>query len=437
MMEWEKSSQCNSWMFTPDYLQECRKRANHEAHNSWKRAHIEAGASSPNNNQPPGADHVDTDTTEKPKKKKNIILKPYLVQHFASNYKQRRDQNPNEALPTNPLSSENNNSSPTDIDSHFLTTQEEQHLLQFYAGMLPSIIGPNASSRRLFSKDPKVTATANVFYRRFFCSNSIVHHDPKCILLASAFLASKVEESMVHVQSLEDATVSLNLGKVSSGLILEAELQLVEGLHFELLCSHPYKALIALWEDLRTCLKGDAHSKLAYMEVGTSERISSSNISSGDLKPIYDQARQIVEDVSLSDIPLLFSSGHIALGAMMLANQMLLEDTTKFTPTIDFGKYLHHRFETSKRYSYSSIEALYQTLQTKVLPILKECKVPGGIYGCGNYPVNTETLKEIHKKLKAIRVWGKGGQDGKKKKKKKKRSLEGEVESSEKKRKLE
>ena len=405
MFDWELSSHLNSWMFTPELLRECRLRSNQEAKNAME------------------SSKKKSDTGEESKSKL-----PYPVQHFSSGYQVRRAKNGIvESQPSNKKDDENfdDGESSQDESMKFLQPEEEQQLIQFYSGMLPSIIGPTAHSRRL-QKDQKVPATANLFFRRFFLSNSITMYDPKSILLASAFLASKVEEGMVHVQSLEDATRNMGLGVVLVKDILESELHLVTGLNFELMCSHPYKALIALWEDLRTFLKSDKGKQFATIDTGTEEIIP---ITSGDLKPIYDEARRIIDDVCISDVPLLFSAGQIALGAMMTANEeLLVNKKQKYVPKINFRGYIHHRFEGGKQYNENKISTLTKSLET-LMPILKDLKTPGGKYGCGNYPVDTDILKGIHKKLKKCRVWGSSGDkdgDGKKKKKKRKKNGQGE-----------
>lgn len=444
MLDWEKSSHLNSWMFTPEFLNECRIRANEEAKISLKKslsAKTKTAATESTEMSAPSSDgavKMEIDVNEEGKlqpsdSSKPSTVSPYPVQHFASGYKSRRLKNgPQANLPSNKEISDGEENQKDD-SFPFLTPEEEQQLIQFYSGILPSIIGPTAQSRRL-QKDPKVPATANLFFRRFFLSNSVTMYDPKCILLASAFLASKVEEGMVHVQSLEDATRNMGLGVVPVQDILDSELDLVNGLNFELMCSHPYKALIALWEDLRTFLKSDKGRKYASIDAGTEKVIT---ITSGDLKPIYDEARRLIDDVCVSDIPLLFSSGQIGLGVMMVANEELrVSQKQKYVPKINFMGYIHHRFEGGKQYNQDKIEALRRTLED-LIPILKDMKTPGGKYGCGNYPVDTNILKGVHKKLKKCRVWGStsGGEkdgDGKKKKKKKRKSLDGDDKSKKK-----
>ena len=80
----------------------------------------------------------------------------------------------------------------------FLSPEEEGRLVDFYAAKLPSLIGPLAQVPRL-RREIKVSATAALLYRRFYLSNSVMLYDPKAIMVASAFLASKVEDAMSPV----------------------------------------------------------------------------------------------------------------------------------------------------------------------------------------------------------------------------------------------
>jgi cyclin H len=92
----------------------------------------------------------------------------------------------------------------------FLTVIEEQALIRFYASKIFSLVGPNALVPRL-QKDIKVASTAAILFRKFFLSNSVLMYDPKAIMVAAVFLASKVEDSTVDVSAcyiINDHTVS-------------------------------------------------------------------------------------------------------------------------------------------------------------------------------------------------------------------------------------
>eukprot|EP00804_Cyclotella_cryptica_P005094 CCRYP_011555-RB/>CCRYP_011555-RB protein AED:0.35 eAED:0.35 QI:0/0/0/1/0/0/2/0/217 len=120
---------------------------------------------------------------------------------------------------------------------------------------IPNLIGPRATLPRCV-RAPKVAATACLLFKRFYLSNSVMMYDPKCMSVAAAFLASKVEDCMLDVRYLELATKEMN-APVGMDDILKAEVQLLKGCDFDLLMFHPYKTVLACTEDLRVYLKSD------------------------------------------------------------------------------------------------------------------------------------------------------------------------------------
>jgi cyclin H len=286
----------------------------------------------------------------------------------------------------------------------YLTAAEEAVLVSFYVSKLPALIGPVAEVRKLRCES-KVLATAAALYRRFFLSNSVMLFDPKVVMVAAAFLGSKVEDAMVHVRYLEEGTAAMNAA-VSTQDIVTAEVALLAGIHFHLLCFHPYKAVLALTEDLRTFLKTAAGKKLLPEH--------EHQLTGQDLKPMYDAARGILEDVVVSDIPLLFSPGQIGLAALAVAQEARDDDGR---PQIDLLAYLEARFPHEHA---DWMPSTFQTLTT----MLRQLK--DGQHGCGNYNAPLAELKGIHKKLKKVRAWGE-----KKKSKKRSKPADGDADETE------
>jgi len=228
-------------------------------------------------------------------------------------------------------------------------------------------------------------------------------HDPKAVMVAAAFLASKAEDSTADIRYLEEGCNRMN-APVSQAEIIPAEIALLNGINFDVLCFHPYKPVLALTEDLRTYLKSAAGRKL----VQTTD--ANRPIVGQDLKPIYDRARVLLEDVIVSDIPLLFSPGQIGLAALILANEILLEKPDSSTPRIDFIGYLRQRFQEEEE-NKQDMEASMKQL----CGMLRE--LSDGKWGCGNHNVDMAALKSVHKKLKKCRIWD-GGSSKKKRKQK-------------------
>ena len=230
-------------------------------------------------------------------------------------------------------------------------------------------------------------------------------HDPKTIMVAAAFLASKVEDAMTDVRYLEEGTNVMN-APVTQSDIIPAEIALLSGIDFDLLCFHPYKAVLAITEDLRTYLKSEKGRSLVRFQNGNHRPIVGQ-----DLKPMHDAAQLIVNDVIVSDIPLLYTPGQVGLAALMVANEQ--QESKVDVPQIDILGYLSQRFEEA------DLETMRMVLRD-ICGLLRELK--DGKHGCANHSVDMEILKGIHKKLKKCRAWG---QKEKKKKKKRKGDDEG------------
>lgn len=340
------SSQLQAWIFSPEDLDLCRSRGNRIA-----RKHLFSKTNQDNN---------------------------IPVECFAREFSKKKKA----------YSDEDEGPTHTEDSKEFLTLEEENLLVSFYASKLPSLIGPLAQLPRL-RRESKVPATAATLLRRFYLSNSVMIHDPKTIMVSAAFLASKVEDAMTDVRYLEEGTNLMN-SPVTLSEILPAETKLLSGINFELLCFHPYKAVLAITEDLRTYLKSEKGRSLVKFLNGTDRPIIGQ-----DLKPMHDDAQSIVNDVIVSDIPLLYTPGQIGLAALIVANEK--QRGKDNVPQIDLMGYLSHRFEDA---DIARMRSLLKEIGTK-LQELKE-----GQHGCANYKVDMQKLKGIHKKLKKCRVWG-------------------------------
>jgi cyclin H len=359
------SSQLKAWLFSLQDLDLCRSRANRLA-----RKHIAAnegredGPNSKSNNN----NNNNTSSSGNPP-----------VKCFARDFATKKEI----------FQSEEEGPWQTDIEGHsFLTPEEEALLVSFYVSKLPNLIGPVAQLPRL-RRESKVPATAAMLLRRFYLSNSVMIHDPKTVMVSAAFLASKVEDAMTDVRYLEEGTNLMN-SPVSLSEIIPTEIHLLAGVNFELLCFHPYKAVLALTEDLRTYLKSERGRMLVKFS-DNSDRL----IVGQDLKPMHDAAQAVINDVVVSDIPLLYTPGQIGLAALMVANDQ--QGGKGGIPHIDIVGYLSQRFEDA------DIETM-STLLGEICDKLQELKE--GMHGCGNYKVEMQVLKGIHKKLKKVRIWG-------------------------------
>lgn len=377
MCEPSESSQLKLWLYKPDVLDLCRARANRLARKAIA-AKADASSESDAASSAQGSDDGGKAT-----------IPP--VECYAREFNTKKES----------FLSEDDGAWQNEKDNPFLNPPEEALLVSFYVSKLPSLIGPLAQVPRL-RRESKVTATAALLLRRFFLSNSVMIHDPKVIMVAAAFLASKVEDATTDVRYLEEGTNSMN-APVTQAEIIPAEIHLLAGVNFDLLCFHPYKAVLSITEDLRTYLKSEKGKSLVHFSTGNDRPIIGQ-----DLKPMHDAAQQIVNDVIVSDIPLLYTPGQVGLAALMVANEQ--QQSKEDVPQIDLLGYLSQRFEEADQ------EGM-RVLLRDLCAMLRDLK--DGKYGCANHNIDLQTLKEVHKKLKKVRIWG-----PKKEKKKRKKDLD-------------
>jgi cyclin H len=299
-------------------------------------------------------------------------------------------------------------------DLPFLSATEETTLVQFYATKMFDLIGPNALHPPL-RRDIKVPSTAALLLRRFYLSNSVMFYDPKVFMVACAFLATKIEDVTVKIRHLEEGT-KLMKAHVTIPEIIKSEIIVAAGCDYDFICVHSYRAVESYTEDLRTFLKTpDGRPCVNRDWVG-----------SADLRPLYEEARQIVEEVSVTDVPLISTSGKIGLASLFLANETLIKkrndvissnieskidsgevDDGKDSININFKRYLQVRFASDKNQDKgANVDTVWRDIE-QLCASMRELR---------KNQVDIASLKLIHKKLKKCR--------GSEKKKKKKRKRE-------------
>ncbi|KDN52657.1 hypothetical protein K437DRAFT_272354 [Tilletiaria anomala UBC 951] len=95
----------------------------------------------------------------------------------------------------------------------------------------------------------RVSATATVFFKRFYAKNSYCATDLTIVIAACVYVAAKVEESPVHVRSVfaEASRVFADMSSRSfptaAHAVAEMEFYLLEELEFDLILHHPYRTL--------------------------------------------------------------------------------------------------------------------------------------------------------------------------------------------------
>ncbi|KAL3784213.1 hypothetical protein ACHAW5_005265 [Stephanodiscus triporus] len=165
---------------------------------------------------------------------------------------------------------------------------------------MPLLIGPSAALPRC-RRDAKVASTACLLFRRFYLSNSVMMHDPRTMLAASAFLASKVEDCTISISCIESGTEEMN-ARVRARDVLDAEVRLIRGIDFDLLVFSPYKTVLSFTEDMRTFLRTERGAGLVRWpsrrgrgRVGGRRGLA--ELAGEDLRPMHDEAMRICDDM--------------------------------------------------------------------------------------------------------------------------------------------
>jgi len=260
-----------------------------------------------------------------------------------------------------------------------------------------------------------------------------------------------VEDASVDVRYLEEGTQLFN-AHVSQEEIIAAELALIQGVAFDLLCFHPHKAVLALTEDLRTFLKSDRGKVLVVQQQQQQHNHHQNNnnnnddlqrqqgtdanrtVSGQDLEPLYARARDTLEEALLrTDLALLYTPGQLGLASLMAAQDILHEqqqrqqhDGTSEDPSspsstallqIDWHGYVMHRFDTPDADTKEKTWEALQTLRRELREAPNKTVV-----------ADKKTMVSIFKKLKKVRAWGSNNNNTESNKKRKKEE-DGKAES--------
>ncbi|OTB02561.1 hypothetical protein M426DRAFT_193615 [Hypoxylon sp. CI-4A] len=126
----------------------------------------------------------------------------------------------------------------TDSLPQFLTPAEEYELLNYFI-----VETMRAASYAKLTTD--MMATAVIFLRRFYTTNSLMTYPPQELLKTSLFFASKAEGYFGNAGKIAAVFGS------SSEAILAAEYVLCQGIRFAFDVKHPFRALEGLIMDLK------------------------------------------------------------------------------------------------------------------------------------------------------------------------------------------
>ncbi|KAL6758199.1 hypothetical protein V8C86DRAFT_1525447 [Haematococcus lacustris] len=193
-----------------------------------------------------------------------------------------------------------------------VTLEEEQQLLHFYESKVATI----CVQLRL---PKKVQATALTYFKRYHLTHSCLEADPFRTLLTCIYMAAKIEEAYLSAEEL------CRVAQRDASVVLRAEITLLQGLHFDLVVHSPYRALAGLLQDIKD-LTAEARASApgANAPEGSGAGAAAHSLLDPDLLAASPEtmaqcrakATAAVDTLMLTDAPLLYPPGSIALAAL-------------------------------------------------------------------------------------------------------------------------
>ncbi|XP_026413833.1 cyclin-H1-1-like isoform X4 [Papaver somniferum] len=214
-----------------------------------------------------------------------------------------------------------------------LSTEEEQLMRVFYEHKIQEVCGA-------FGFPHKIQATAITYFKRFYLQWSVMEYHPKHIMLTCVYTSCKVEENHVSAEELGKGI------QQDHQVILNNEMIVLQSLGFDLIVYAPYRSIEGFIDDMEDFCR----AKDDTLQI---------------LKDLQERAKLEVDKAMLTDAPLLFSPGQLALAALRKANDV--------HTVVDFPRYLEHVY--SRQHSNHNISELIECLNAIDHSVMK-LKIP-------------------------------------------------------------
>ncbi|KAJ4877676.1 Cyclin-H1-1 [Raphanus sativus] len=172
-----------------------------------------------------------------------------------------------------------------------LSVDEERFMRAFYEAKVQEVCSA-------FEFPHKIQATALQYFKRFYLQWSVMQHHPKEIMLTCVYAACKIEENHVSAEEIGKGI------KQDHHIILKYEMAVLQSLEFDLIVFAPYRAMEGFVSNMEEFLQArdDEIQKLeSLLKAATAE----------------------ADKIMLTDAPLLFPPGQLALAALRIANGVL------------------------------------------------------------------------------------------------------------------
>ncbi|XP_073226978.1 cyclin-H1-1-like isoform X4 [Cicer arietinum] len=227
-----------------------------------------------------------------------------------------------------------------------VSIEEEQCIKVFYENKLQEVCNN-------LHFPHKIQATALIFFKRFYLRWSVMEHQPNNLMLTCIYAACKIEENLVSAEELGK--------RVSQDheIVLCNEMIVYQSLEFELIVYTPYRSV----------------EGFNYME-------ELCNAGEDKRQALQNTARLEVDKMMLTDAPLLFPPGQLALAALRNSNAL--------HQVVDFDSFLSRVF--SHQNSTHTMAELLESLDA-IDSLVRKYRSP-----------SEKELEHINGKLKSC--WG-------------------------------
>jgi len=203
-----------------------------------------------------------------------------------------------------------------------LSYEEEQLTRVFYEQKIQEVCAA-------FKFPHKIQATAIIYFKRFYLQWSVMEHHPKHIMLTCVYTSCKVEENHVSAEELGKGI------QQDHQIILDNEMILLKTLDFDLIVYAPYRSIEGFVDDLEGFCRQD-------------------NSALQRLKELHQTAISYADKMMLTDAPLLYTPGQLALAALRKSNDIL--------KVFNFERYLETIF--SRQHSDCTVEQFVQSIKS-------------------------------------------------------------------------
>lgn len=181
----------------------------------------------------------------------------------------------------------------------YLTPAQEALLRAFYEEKIQE-----SCSQQFLRTSDKVKCCAVMLYKRFYLSNSVMEFHPKFMVPTAIYVAGKVEEQYMSVDTVADQL------HVDHKHIIGHEMVLLEGVRFQLIMYHPFRALLGFMGDLQSFAKA----------------VLTKELPAALLQKLHANSCAVLNELLLTDLPLTQYPAYLALAALAMVADELASD---------------------------------------------------------------------------------------------------------------